>query len=224
MSCPLPFPGDLLTEAERAVLMSLADQLWEVRDVLASGWSLAVGSDWLASTPPGAGLSPELIASTAEAFVVTGLECMRRGDFEALSEACYETARALVSIDAVKRVSLADLYTAARLGLQALDSLVGTEAEGRALAHGKLTAHLLVVLGLAYSDAREEALQHARDQLERVIDDRTAALAKEKEVADTIIESLPSIFYLFDEQGRFLRWNRQLRAVSAYSAAKRSRA
>jgi PAS domain S-box-containing protein len=189
-----------------------------VRDVLANGWSLAVRSDWLASTPPGTGLSPELIASTAEAFVVSGLERMRCGDFEGLAETCYETARALVSIEAVKRISLADLYTAARLGLQALDSFVGPENRGWALAHGKLTAHLLVVLGIAYSDAREEALQRARDQLERVIDDRTAALAKEKEVADTIIESLPSIFYLFDEEGRFLRWNRNFASVSAYSA------
>src|SRR5512134_2905941 len=109
MSCPLPFPDDLLSETERAGLIGLAEELWKVRDVLAAGWSLAVRSDWLASAPPGDALSPELIASTAESFVVTGLERMRCGDFQGLSEACYETARALVSIEGVKRVSLADL-------------------------------------------------------------------------------------------------------------------
>jgi PAS domain S-box-containing protein len=86
------------------------------------------------------------------------------------------------------------------------------------VAHGKLTAHLLVVLGLAYSDAREQALQRARGELERTVAERTAALAKEKAVAESIIESLPGIFYLFDERGRFLRWNRNFEAVSAYSS------
>lgn len=45
------------------------------------------------------------------------------------------------------------------------------------------------------------------------------ALAEEKKISDTMIESLPGIFYLFDEQGRFLRWNRNLELVSGYSTA-----
>jgi PAS domain S-box-containing protein len=44
-------------------------------------------------------------------------------------------------------------------------------------------------------------------------------LAEEKRISDMIIESLPGIFYLFDEEGRFLRWNRNLELVSGYSAA-----
>ncbi|RJQ45034.1 MAG: PAS domain S-box protein [Nitrospiraceae bacterium] len=43
-------------------------------------------------------------------------------------------------------------------------------------------------------------------------------LAAEKKMSDTIIESLPGVFYLFDEKGKFLRWNRNLEQVSGYSA------
>jgi PAS domain S-box-containing protein len=35
---------------------------------------------------------------------------------------------------------------------------------------------------------------------------------------ETIIDGLPGIFYLFDENGRFVRWNRNFESVSGYSA------
>jgi PAS domain S-box-containing protein len=42
-------------------------------------------------------------------------------------------------------------------------------------------------------------------------------LLKEKELSDSIINSLPGIFYLFDSNGKFLRWNKQFETVSGYS-------
>jgi PAS domain S-box-containing protein len=39
----------------------------------------------------------------------------------------------------------------------------------------------------------------------------------EKHFSDTIVNSLPGIFYLFDQTGRFLRWNRNFEVVSGYS-------
>lgn len=42
---------------------------------------------------------------------------------------------------------------------------------------------------------------------------------REKLFSDTVINSLPGIFYLFDEQGRFWRWNNNFEKVSGYSAA-----
>ena len=42
-------------------------------------------------------------------------------------------------------------------------------------------------------------------------------LEKEKNFSDTIIDSLPGIFYLFDDTGRFLRWNKNFEKVSGYS-------
>jgi hypothetical protein len=96
MSCPLPFPDDLLSDAERAALVDLARRLWEVRDVLAADWSAAVEAAWQRSVAAGAGLSAAVIARTAETFVAAGLERMRAGDFEGLSQACYASARALI--------------------------------------------------------------------------------------------------------------------------------
>lgn len=42
-------------------------------------------------------------------------------------------------------------------------------------------------------------------------------LRKEKTLSDNIINSLPAIFYLFDETGRFLRWNKNFEHVTGYS-------
>ena len=38
----------------------------------------------------------------------------------------------------------------------------------------------------------------------------------EKDLAGLIIDSLPGLFYMFDSQGRFLRWNKNLEQVSGY--------
>ncbi len=45
----------------------------------------------------------------------------------------------------------------------------------------------------------------------------TLQLQKEKELSDSIINSLPGIFYLFDHTGKFLRWNKRLEMVSGYN-------
>jgi PAS domain S-box-containing protein len=44
------------------------------------------------------------------------------------------------------------------------------------------------------------------------------ALRKEKTFSETMINSLPGIFYLFDEDGHFLRWNRNFELISGYSS------
>jgi PAS domain S-box-containing protein/putative nucleotidyltransferase with HDIG domain len=49
-----------------------------------------------------------------------------------------------------------------------------------------------------------------RKQAEQVIQE-------EKNLSASIINSLPGIFYLFDSQGKFLRWNRNFEIVSGFS-------
>ncbi|HEY5550356.1 MAG TPA: PAS domain S-box protein [Opitutaceae bacterium] len=44
------------------------------------------------------------------------------------------------------------------------------------------------------------------------------AMLREKDLNQAIIESLPGLFSLFDEQGHILRWNNALSAASGYSA------
>ncbi|HEU5126052.1 MAG TPA: CHASE domain-containing protein [Verrucomicrobiae bacterium] len=54
----------------------------------------------------------------------------------------------------------------------------------------------------------------------RDITDRLMAqeqIRKEKEFSETIINSLPGVFYLFDEHGNWLRWNENLEKVTGYS-------
>jgi PAS domain S-box-containing protein len=49
---------------------------------------------------------------------------------------------------------------------------------------------------------------------------RAETLARhEKNFSDAMIDSMPGILYFYDEQGRFLRWNRNFETVSGYSAA-----
>ena len=46
-----------------------------------------------------------------------------------------------------------------------------------------------------------------------------AALLQEKQFSEDILNALPGIFYMFDSTGRFVRWNRQLTAISGYTDA-----
>ncbi len=44
-------------------------------------------------------------------------------------------------------------------------------------------------------------------------------ILKEKEISESIINSLPGIFYLFDAEGKYLRWNKNHETVTGYSAS-----
>ena len=44
-----------------------------------------------------------------------------------------------------------------------------------------------------------------------------ANLLREKTISDTIINSLPGVFYFFDHQGRWRRWNSNFEQVTGYS-------
>src|SRR5680860_72833 len=46
-----------------------------------------------------------------------------------------------------------------------------------------------------------------------------AAVIKERDLSNSIINSLPGIFYLLHETGNFLRWNKNFETISGYSAA-----
>ena len=42
-------------------------------------------------------------------------------------------------------------------------------------------------------------------------------ILKEKELSDLIINTLPGIFYLYNQEGKFLRWNRNFETVTGFS-------
>jgi len=73
---------------------------------------------------------------------------------------------------------------------------------------------------------RSFILRNAENKAYRVIgsvQDLTAykkvqeEIIREKNLSDSIINSLPGIFYLYDKTGRFIRWNRNFETVSEYS-------
>lgn len=77
---------------------------------------------------------------------------------------------------------------------------------------------------IAELDKAEQALKQANEQLERKVAERTSDLLremdakiKERDLSDALINSLPGIFYVFDERGKFLRWNRNFLTVTGYN-------
>jgi PAS domain S-box-containing protein/putative nucleotidyltransferase with HDIG domain len=64
---------------------------------------------------------------------------------------------------------------------------------------------------------RRLVLSVARDISERQRVEET--LRKEKTLSDTIINSLPGVFYFIDDQGRFSRWNSNFEQVTGYTGA-----
>ncbi len=65
----------------------------------------------------------------------------------------------------------------------------------------------------------KQSLLQAHDRMEAQVRQRTAEILREKNLNQGIIDSLPGLFYLIDENARFLRWNEALGVVSGYSTA-----
>ncbi len=55
----------------------------------------------------------------------------------------------------------------------------------------------------------------AREEERRRVE---AEVVRERQISDSIIASLPGVLYLYDEQGKFLRWNDAFLTVSGYTA------
>jgi len=73
---------------------------------------------------------------------------------------------------------------------------------------------------LALLEEAAADLSFALERFEREAERRhaEAVAAAERQFSETMIDSTPGILYLYDERGRFLRWNRNFEIVSGYSA------
>jgi PAS domain S-box-containing protein len=76
----------------------------------------------------------------------------------------------------------------------------------------------------AYSESDLQFLNTVGNQIAFVIERKLAeeALRKEKEFSQAAIDSLPGLFYLFDDQGHFLRWNKIFENITGYSSEETS--
>ncbi len=70
---------------------------------------------------------------------------------------------------------------------------------------------------LAELERSNTALAEAREELERKIAERTRELQETATLSETIIQSLPGLFYLFDARGKMVRGNNNFARVSGYT-------
>ncbi|MGH9766265.1 MAG: PAS domain S-box protein, partial [Blastocatellia bacterium] len=56
-----------------------------------------------------------------------------------------------------------------------------------------------------------------RKRVEALLRESEERLRAERDFSEKTIDSLPGAFYLFDQQGKFMRWNKNLEKVSGYS-------
>ena len=212
------FPPHGFVDADRRALAALAERLWPERAAIAAEWTETVATAKPEDFLPVGPVSIDALRTVNEAFLTIVLDRMRAGDIDGLVAAYYEMNRRLIDVELERqvgrRMALTDLYNSARYATGAIEARIGSTVE-----FARLSAYLMMLVGLAYSDAREAALEGARDQLERVVAERTDALAKEKALADTIIETLPGLFFLIDGRERLIRWNADLERVSGFDAA-----
>jgi PAS domain S-box-containing protein len=70
------------------------------------------------------------------------------------------------------------------------------------------------------TDIRESQIEvlQLKDHLEKMVRERTEKLLRETKFTEDIIEALPTIFYVYDDKGRFLKWNKNIELVSGYSS------
>jgi PAS domain S-box-containing protein len=67
---------------------------------------------------------------------------------------------------------------------------------------------------------RTYELNQANRLLKKEIEERKKTqlnLLKEKQFSEDIIEALPCVFYLYNKEGKFLKWNKNLEIVTGYS-------
>lgn len=111
---------------------------------------------------------------------------------------------------AVISVCLTGFYAAAYVGYRLPSDLTVQEAAIVDLLSLNGLVLLMVSLAVLYRTSQDQALAERRLTEGR--------LQSEKAFSDSLIAGLPGIFYLFDDEGRFLRWNEDFMRITGYTA------
>lgn len=174
------FAGEALTASDIASLRDLAQVLWPARHAIAQEWSRRLIETLPDYFPPGSPAAAGL-TSVNDAFLSLVLQQIQAGDLQGLYDLYYRNTRDLIETDLqrapARRISLNNLYTSARVSLVVVGEYLDADYPRRMLAYTKLTAQLMMLVGQAYSDAREEYLQKAFEQINTVSHELRAPLS-----------------------------------------------
>ncbi len=168
--------------------------------------SAAVSSE----IPPG----PESIGRKLRrrALLVVGVYAAAAATWIALSDpilaALVSDPATLVKLSVFKGFAFVAV-TAALLYLLLHHQVRTTEAAFTEVAQKELDRR-------AHETERQRAHAAAESAHEAALAAATTA-ERERRLAASLIEAMPGVFYLYDEDGRFLRWNRNFEVVSGYS-------
>jgi PAS domain S-box-containing protein len=234
------FPWDTLTAEDRVALQRLAALLRPESSALAEEWSRRV----IASVPEQfavTGFTRESLDQVHVALLEIVLQQLAVADTAGLYRTYYDLMRGLVEQDLERlprsTMSLRSLFASSCISLQLIEERLAGNPD-LLLPFVKLSSQLMMLVAFAYTDCREHDLRRGHAELDNRVRARTAeltqvndvlrseiserrriedSLLKEKYFSDTLIDSLPGIFYLFDRQGRFLRWNHNFEVLSGYS-------
>ena len=180
MQQPVSFAGEALTAGDIASLRDLARVLWPSRHAIAQEWSRRLVETLPESFPPSSPAAQGLTAMN-EGFLSLVLQQVQAGDLQGLYSLYYRNTRDLIEADLqrapARRISLIGLYTSARVSLVVIGEYLDADYPRRMLAYTKLTAQLMMLVGQAYSDAREEYLQKAFEQVNTVSHELRAPLS-----------------------------------------------
>jgi len=180
MQSPVSFAGEALTASDIASLRDLAHVLWPSRHAIAQEWSRRLIESLPENFPPGSPAA-ETLTEVNEGFLSLVLQQVQAGDLHGLYDLYYRNTRGIIEADLqwapARRISLIGLYTSARVSLQVIGEYLDADYPRRMLAYTKLTAQLMMLVGQAYSDAREEYLQKAFEQINTVSHELRAPLA-----------------------------------------------
>jgi signal transduction histidine kinase len=180
MLSSISFAGEALTAGDVASLRDLAQVLWRARHAIAHEWARRLVEALPEYLPEGSPAAARL-PSVNEAFLSLVLQQIQAGDLQGLYDLYYRNTRDLIEADLQRapahRVSLSNLYTSARVSLVVIGEYLDADYPRRMLAYTKLTAQLMMLVGQAYSDAREEYLQKAFEQINTVSHELRAPLS-----------------------------------------------
>jgi PAS domain S-box-containing protein len=122
--------------------------------------------------------------------------------------------------DALLRMSIPDVDTT--IAPEALPAIIEAQVrEGSVRMEsilrrkdGSLVDVAITSMFLSFDD-RDRLVAHIRDISEQKRAEQ--ALRREKHFSDALVDGLPGIFYLFDDQSRLVRWNRNLLEITGLS-------